>query len=324
MASEREDLEFALSTHWNAHRHIHGEAMLEEILALGFRSVELGYDLRIDLVPGVKKLVEAGTVKVTSLHNFCPVPIGAPRGHPELYTLAASDKRERQNAVHYTSQTLRFAAEVGAKYIVVHSGNVEMDLISRQLFDMYVEGQLYTDQFEKVKLKMQVVRDRKVPKQLEYLNESLDKLLPVIAETGVKIALENLPTWESIPTEVELEVLMRKYFAHGVCYWHDMGHAQIRQNLGLINVERWMDRLQPYIVGMHVHDVHPPASDHVMPPLGQIRFERFQKYGTSDIVRVIEPTTKTPADEIVKGLAFLKSTWGKVEDAQGATERSVT
>jgi hypothetical protein len=47
------------------------------------------------------------------VHNFCPVPIGAPRGHPEIWTLAARDERERESAMHHTGRTIRFAAEVG-------------------------------------------------------------------------------------------------------------------------------------------------------------------------------------------------------------------
>ena len=84
-------MSFALTTRWNAGRHTDGEALIEEILGMGFRHVELGYDLRRDLVPGVMKMVEKGAVKVDSVHNYCPVPMGAPYGHPELFTLADRD-----------------------------------------------------------------------------------------------------------------------------------------------------------------------------------------------------------------------------------------
>lgn len=302
-------MEFALSTHWNAGRHASGESMIEEIRSLGFTSVELGYDLRLELVEGVVSAVKRGDIKVVSLHNFCPVPMGATRGHPEIYTLGAVDKRERENAVTHTTRTLRFAAEVGARFVVTHAGNVEMDSISRQMFDLIHAGQQYSDFYEKLKLKAQVQRDKKAPKQIDGLRTGIEALLPVIEETGVKLAIENLPTWEAIPTEVELEKLLQTYGDRGLRYWHDMGHAQIRQNLGFINMERWMDRLKPWMAGMHVHDVSPPATDHVMPPLGQIDFQRFQRFGSSDIVRVIEPTTRTPKEEIVEGLRYLQEKW---------------
>ena len=56
--------------------------MLREIIDAGFRHVELGYDTTLDLVPGIHHMVDTGEITVNSLHNFCPVPIGAPMGHP--------------------------------------------------------------------------------------------------------------------------------------------------------------------------------------------------------------------------------------------------
>ncbi len=302
-------MKFGLSTHWNASRHIDGEALLSEIADLGFDCVELGYDTRIDLVPGIQKALAAGKMKVHSLHNFCPVPVGAPRGHPELYTLASPDRRERELAVEHTSRTLRFAAEVGARCVVMHAGNVEMDQISRQLFDLCAEGRQFSDLYESLRMKLHVQRDKKVHRQIEYLAEGLESLFPIVAETGVLLCIENLPTWESIPTEMELEMLLKEYAADGLRYWHDMGHAQIRENLGFINAERWLQKLSPHLAGMHVHDVAPPASDHVMPPHGQIDFTRFKTFGNLDIVRVIEPSQRTPAAEVKEALNYLTETW---------------
>ena len=54
----------AISTRWNAGRHRTGEAMLAEILALGLDRVDLGYDLRAELIPGVKAMVASGAVRV--------------------------------------------------------------------------------------------------------------------------------------------------------------------------------------------------------------------------------------------------------------------
>jgi sugar phosphate isomerase/epimerase len=303
-------MEFALSTHWNAGRHGSGETMVEEILNLGFRRLELGYDLRLELVPGVQAMIRNGSVKVDSVHNFCPVPMGATRGHPEIWTLAARDDRERESAIHHTLRTIRFAAEIGARVVVTHSGNVEMPMISTQLFDLCIAQQQFSPRYEKLRLKLQEQRDRKAPRQFELLLKSLERLLPVLEETGVLLGIENLPTWEAFPTEVEFEQIVARFGAKHIRYWHDIGHGQIRQNIGFINHERWLERLTPYLAGMHVHDVAPPATDHVMPPRGHIDFSRFQRFAVSDMVRVIEPSSRTPAAEVAEGLAYLQKTWG--------------
>ena len=285
--------------------------MIDEILALGFDRVELGYDTRMDLVPGIKKRIAEGAVKVDSLHNFCPVPIGAPRGHPEIFTMADPDPRVRESAVAHTGNTARFAAEVGARFVVCHAGNVHMEHYSSQLWDLAAQGKTFGSAFDKIKMKMQFERDKRAPKQLQWLEESFSRLLPVLHETGVTLCFENLPTWESVPTEMELESLLRRLDTPRLRYWHDVGHGQIRQNMGFINLERWLERLSPWLAGMHVHDVVPPAMDHVMPPRGQVDFSRLKPISQRDIVRVIEPSSKTAREDIAEGLRFLREAWAE-------------
>ena len=302
-------MQFSVSTHWNTFRHATGEAMIEEILELGVDSVELGYDLRIDMVPGVKKMVADGAVKVLSVHNFCPVPMGAHRGHPELYTPASVDRQTRENAITHMSRTIAFAAEVGAKTVVAHAGNVDMSRMSRDLIEWCEAGRQYTPAYEKLKLKVQIARDKKSPKQLVYLREGIDRLLPVLEQHNMTLAFENLPTWESIPTEVEIEQLLKQYNTPRLRCWFDFGHAQIRQNIGFINAERWAERLAPYMAGMHIHDVKPPVQDHVMPPHGHIPFAHYREIAQRDITRVIEPAPGTPANAVKEAIAFLRTCW---------------
>lgn len=311
----------AISTRWNAGRHASGEAMLEEILALGLDRAELGYDLRAELIPGVKALVAAKAIRIDSVHNFCPVPIGAPRPHPELYTPASVDRREREYAVTHISRTLRFAAEVGARVVVCHSGNVDMPKHSFDLVRMASRGEQFTETYENLKLKAQIARDKKAPKQIDYLAESLEKLIPVVKETGVQLALENLPTWEAIPTELEAEKLMKRFHAAGIRLWWDIGHAQIRENLGFINASRWLRRLAPFIAGMHVHDVVPPGQDHVMPPAGKVDFPALAEVARMDMVRVLEPAPDTATDQIVRAIEYLRATWTLTESKTPSGEK---
>jgi sugar phosphate isomerase/epimerase len=312
----------ALSTRWNAGRHGSGEAMIEEILALGLGRVELGYDLRAELIPGVKAMVASGAVRVDSVHNFCPVPVGAPRPHPELYTPASGDRREREFAVTHISKTLRFAAEMGATVVVCHSGNVDMPRFSFDLVRMASRGEQFGEAYEALKLKAQIARDKKAPKQIDYLSESLDALLPVVKETGVRLALENLPTWEAIPSELEAEQLMKRFHASGIRLWWDIGHAQIRENLGFVNASRWLRRLAPFIAGMHIHDVEPPGQDHLMPPRGKVDFPALSDFAKMDMVRVLEPAPDTETEHIVRAIEYLRETWNLTEPSTKSGEKT--
>jgi sugar phosphate isomerase/epimerase len=302
---------FSLTTRWNAGRHTRGEDMIQEILDLGFDAVELGYDLRADLVPGVLDMVKRSALRVTSLHNFCPVPVGAPHGHPELFTPADPDSRIRESAVIHTTRTIRFAAEVGADVVIIHAGNVSMDQISHQLRVLCEEGRQFTELYEKTKLKLQVQREKKAPKQLEYLARSIEQLLPVCEDSDVKLAIENLPTWESVPTEMEMENLFARFNSPYLAHWHDIGHGRIRENLGFINQERWIERLQPHLVGFHIHDVKPPTHDHLMPGQGQIDFSRFKRFTGPGLINVIEPSPQTPREYVLEGLRNIKQIWNQ-------------
>lgn len=302
-------MDFSISTHWNAYRHASGEALIEEVLALGISAVELGYDLRLDLVEGVKKMISSGAVVVPSVHNYCPVPPGAPRGHPELYTPASPDSRTRENAVVHMTRTIQFAAEVGAKVVVAHAGNVDMSHMSRELVEWCRNGRQFTPAYENLKMKIQMTREKKAVKQLDYLRASIDRLLPELERNQVVLAFENLPTWESIPTEIEAEKLMQQYNSPWLRCWFDFGHAAIRQNIGFINMERWVERLTPWIAGAHIHDVRAPVQDHTMPPQGCIPFDIYRDFARGNIIRVLEPAPGEDADAIKQAIAFLRECW---------------
>jgi sugar phosphate isomerase/epimerase len=302
-------MEFSLSTRWNAYRHESGEALVDEILELGFSCVELGYDLRHSQVPGVRERLESGQVTCSSVHNYCPIPIGAPRGHPELFSLSSLDERERESAVRYTGNTITFAAEVSAKAVVAHAGNVRTRRRTSKLIDLAESGRQHSAKYEKLKLKLLMERDKKAPRYIDQLCRSLEALLPILEDAAIPIALENLPSWEAIPTETELEMILAKFDSPWVRYWHDMGHGQIRENLGFISHQRWADKLAPYLAGMHIHDTQPPAGDHIMPPRGNICFSDFRNAANHARLRVLEPCPGTPAEYVAEGLRHLQSVW---------------
>ena len=299
---------FSLTTRWNARRHETGESMIEEILGLGFDHVELGFDLTANLVPGVLAMVKGGRVKVDSVHAYCPLPpVAYPS--PEPFTLAASDPAIRANALHYLENTIRFAAEVGASTIVAHAGNVEMKPLSPRLVDLIAAGHQYEDAYETLRMKLLLAREKAVEAQMPFLYAGIEKLLPVLASTGRVLAFEILPTWEAIPTEVEMERLLDHFNSPHLRCWHDLGHGQIRENLGLTSHLRWVKRLRPRMAGMHIHDVQPPATDHVMPPGGAIKFPLYRDCAQGELIRVLEPAPNTPPESIVAGLEILRKAW---------------
>src|ERR1043165_9300040 len=141
---------YSLSTCWNSHRHSDGRAMVREIRDVGFEDAELSHGTRISLLPGIMEAVDAGEMKISSLHNFCPLPMGVNYSAPNLYQFTAERERERELALRYTMKTLEFAERVKAPMVVLHLGSVEMKDYSGKLKEMLARGEKGTPKWEKL------------------------------------------------------------------------------------------------------------------------------------------------------------------------------
>ena len=133
-------MRFALSTNWNNVRLDEGAAIADEALALGFDALELGFRTQPEQIAGFKSRLDR--MPVDSVHAYCPVPLGAPSGHPELHRLASRDADERALARILLKKTLACAADLGAKTVVTHAGYVDLDGWFVNL-DSEDEGQIF-------------------------------------------------------------------------------------------------------------------------------------------------------------------------------------
>ena len=104
----------SFSTCWNSGRHTDGAAMLGEIVDMGFRHIELGHGTRISLMEGIKRFFRRGNIRITSLHNFCPLPVEVLAASPNCYQYTSHQKAERERALKLTLRTIDFAEKLGA------------------------------------------------------------------------------------------------------------------------------------------------------------------------------------------------------------------
>src|SRR5216683_7854568 len=158
---------YSLSTCWNSHRHTDGRAMLGEIRELGFDYAELSHGIRISLMPGILEAVDAGEIRISSLHNFCPLPIGVNYAAPNLYQFSAERARERELAQRYTAKTLEFATRVKAGSVVLHIGSIEMKDYTDKLLEMAARGEKDTPKYEKLCAELAEKREAKKEPFLE-------------------------------------------------------------------------------------------------------------------------------------------------------------
>ncbi len=310
-------MRIALSTNWNAARHENGEALVDEIIALGFDALEVGYHTTEELAAGIRRRVTAGSATVDSVHAYCPVPIGAPHGYPELYLLASLDEDERAMAAIHIGRTLSFAESMGARAVVLHAGRVFLksifgELHTRTLVDaLEEEGAIEAPRYQRLLAKALRRRRARVGKYFDGFCLSLDALLPKFEKAGVALCLENLPSIEAFPDEREMMMLKRRFDTPALSYWHDMGHGQVRENMGWIrHVEAARDLL-PVTRGIHVHDALPLTNDHLPAGKGMIDFGAFAFYGPDSVIKVFEPAQDVTSRELSDALSHVRKAWGR-------------
>lgn len=302
---------YSLSTCWNSHRHTDGRAMLREIRELGFEYAELSHGTRISLVPGILEALDAGEIQISSLHNFCPLPMGVNHAAPNIYQFSAYRNRERDLAERYTRKTLEFASRVGARAVVLHLGSIEMKDYTDKLIHLAKKGGRETPKYERLCAIADEKRESLKEEYFGRVKECLKKLMPEAEARGVRFGAENRESLEELPIECDFQYLFRDVGSANLGYWHDTGHAQIKENLGFIQHRQHLESLREYIVGFHIHDVQFPGRDHCAPGTGSIDFAALKPLLKPEHIKVFELSPSLTAEQVRSGVAHIKSIWGE-------------
>jgi sugar phosphate isomerase/epimerase len=299
---------FAFSTCWNSDSHIDGEPMLEQIIQLGFKNVELSHGIRLSLLEGIERSMKNHPdLHITSLHNFCPLPVGYIHSAPNIYLLSSSDESERQRAIRQTIVTMDFAVRFQAKFVVLHLGSVPIGHYTRELLDLIREGLRTSPKYQKLLGKALLQREEKGKQPFARAMNSLEVLLQAAEKRNLILGVESRYRIEEIPIESEFEEIFKTFNSPHLGYWHDSGHCQIRQNIGLINHKKWLDQISPHLVGVHLHDANERGRDHLFPGEGSISFNDLTPLRRPEICKTFEFEPGMPSDTLAQHLPqFMK------------------
>jgi sugar phosphate isomerase/epimerase len=301
---------YSLSTCWNSHRHTDGRAMLREIRDLGFEYAELSHGIRVSLVPGILEAVAAGEIKISSLHNFCPLPLGVNHAAPNLYEFTDERPRQRELAIKHTLKTFEFAERVKAPLVVLHLGSMDMKDYTEKLCTMLERGLRTAPKYEKLCAEASKARETRKERFVENLYETLRIILPEAEKRGLRLGCENRQALEEIPIESDFQFMFRELKSPNLAYWHDCGHAQIKANLGFIHHALHLESLAPRLAGFHVHDVIYPAGDHAAPGTGTVDFASLKPFVKPEHIKVFELSPSLPLEAVKCGVAHVKLIWG--------------
>ena len=300
-------MSLSISTAWNAFRYSNAEAMILELKGLGFKEVELSFSLTEEMVKTVEKMTRRGEIIVSSLHNFCPIPPGLAREEalPDYFPMSSLDERERSLCVKYTKRTIDAAARLNAGAVVLNCGRVNMRDLFRELLRMYNEGGRESSDFAGLRAELVRARAELAAPYLANVLRSLDELNRYAEKRKVSLGVETRYYYTEIPTMEEVGTILGNFRGGRIFYWHDAGHAQVMENLGIVTQEDFLGRYKDSLLGLHLHDVR-GSSDHRPPGEAELDFTRITPFLNSGVRKVLEIHYPAGPDEVRKSRDFLE------------------
>lgn len=328
--------------------------MLEEIAGLGFSHAELSHGIRLSLVPGILRAVDAGVIRISSVHNFCPLPAGVMGAAPNLYEPSAPRVGEREMWLRHTRKTLEFARRVGAPLMVLHSGSIRgwwrnpepqleaardaLDPVDSEAEAPAVGDQNLPERLQDIghgaehtpvedvgagepvsnalddaayqkRLQKTLMRLRKRQQRFrEHLLESYGLLVPLLQEFGVRAALENREGVVELPLDEDWPDLLEaighpEWFG----YWHDAGHAQLKERLGLTTQQALLSDNAARHFGFHLHDVSVDARDHQPPGTGVIDWPGLCSFMRPRHTCVLELSPRLRSRQVAASKVFIEA-----------------
>lgn len=297
-----------LSTAWVTEREgITGRDVVDEIVELGFRGMELEYRVTETMYREMRPLILKGRVKVMSIHNFFPLPDDIPlsKANGDRFLLSSPEKGEREWAIRMTIRTMECAEDLGATALVLHLGKVDMDPEHERLYDLFSHRRLGSPEgrlFLEGKLKER--REMRGP-YLENIFFSLDQLNREAEKRGILLGVENRYHYHQIPDFEEIGLILDRFSGGSIRYWHDIGHAHVLERLGIIEPGSLLQSYGPHNVGVHIHDAI-GTGDHRAPGTGEIDFVSLTDGLQSAPIKILEVHKKSRRLQLMRGRDMLK------------------
>ncbi|HVP58649.1 MAG TPA: TIM barrel protein, partial [bacterium] len=297
-----------MSTSWNAARQVDGRRIVEEILELGFRTLEVDYRVTAEAAREIRGMVASGRVTVGSVHNFSPLAPGelpSNSGGHKL-SLATTDEEERRRAVRLTLVSATLASDLGARVLVLHLGETDIPRDRSVSLGRVVRAEGASSP-EAVRMRSELAREREasVGGRLDAAARSLEEILRACGRDLV-LGIENRNYYHQIPLPEEAVSLIERVGSPQVRYWHDVGHAHALEALGFLPHLETLESMVPYLGGMHLHDAVFTA-DHKAPGTGEIDFASILALVPGGTLKVLELAPAATREEILAGLEFLQT-----------------
>lgn len=288
----------SLSTGVIAGRTDKAEEIVAWIEKVGARAAELN-GVNEQTFQELQAILPRAGIEITSLHNFCPVPENS-----GCLLFVSDDPGTRERAVKATINTLRRAADIGARAVVCHLDYVPLQKEVEE-FAARLRSEGETAEVRAARERLRRLRREISPLYLDRVLLCLEPILEAAARLGVKVGLETRCGYHEIPMPEELETILKKFSGAPLGYWHDFGHAHNLEYLGLYRHEEILRRFHQAIIGVHIHDAN-GSRDHLPPGTGEIDLEDLLPYIPPEAIKTVEVAEAQNAALVRRGFEYLE------------------
>lgn len=256
--------------------------------------------------------VRPGDFDIVSLHDPAPPVRGQTRvGSTKLraagIVYTSLDEERRRQAVAITRRSIQVAAEFGARIVVLHLGQTSADPRQvQELEGLFLAGNITSPEAALVRARLATARTFEHAEHMAALRRSLDELIPLASARGIRLGLENRPGHE-IPDCAEVGEILSWYPDDAVGYWHDTGHAERQQALGISLHADHLKNYARHLIGLHLHDLV-GLELHKVPGTGRVDWTGLALLVPDNSLRVIEVDRTVTADALGKSVGHLRST----------------
>ena len=215
-------------------------------------TIELNHQVSLAMLEGV----DLGRYRFSSIHEPCPIVLSTGELKKRDWLISSPNEETRAQGVASIKRSIDLAHQLKAGVVVVHGGQVStpqtLENQLRVLFDAGLKG---SPEYEAIKARMLIEREAVIHPHFESVKKSLVELLDYAAPLGVCLGLENRYHWTDIPTQDEMEELLKLGSPEQLGFVFDIGHATALDRLGFYPFEGWLERFSSRLVGTHLHDV---------------------------------------------------------------------
>jgi sugar phosphate isomerase/epimerase len=284
------------------------EQVLDTLEPLGSRTLEFNYRVHpLDLDATCRALNRRG-LTVSSLHNICSTN-GRPVPEEDRYgdSVAALDESARQAGLAHLTATAQAARTLGARAVVVHGGTVEA-VKESPLYRQAMRESRRANNPAPLQSRMPELlkaRQATAAQNLARLIASLKEVCPLFPD--IRFGLELRYHFHGLPAFDELAEVLAEVNCPNLGYWHDCGHAQFQENLGICRHEDWLKRYRERLIGVHLHGMSSFMLDHYAPTAGNMDFAMIRRYINSDTLLVMEVSPENTAESVQQGKAYLET-----------------